>query len=85
MKYKNAAEFLPERLLREIQSYIDGDLLYIPKSSSKKQWGTVSGAKSFYRDRNQEIKRLFRKGWSIADLSKEYGLADSTIKKIIYR
>lgn len=84
MKYKNAAEILPERLLQEVQMYIDGDLLYIPKSSSKKEWGTVSGAKIFYMNRNQEIKKLFREGWSITNLSNEYGLADSTIKKIIY-
>ena len=28
MKYVNAAEVLPERLLRELQAYIDGDALY---------------------------------------------------------
>ena len=51
MKYVNAAEILPERLLRELQTYIDGDVLYVPKYSSKKKWGTVSGSRSFYGDR----------------------------------
>ena len=40
MKYINAAEILPEKLLREIQTYIDGDVLYIPKTSAKKVWGS---------------------------------------------
>ena len=31
MKYKNAAEILPERLLKELQTYTEGELLYIPK------------------------------------------------------
>ncbi|HJB14804.1 MAG TPA: hypothetical protein IAA05_02030 [Candidatus Blautia excrementipullorum] len=84
MKYINAAEVLPERLLRELQTYIDGEILYIPKSSVKRQWGTVSGSRTFYQERNQEIRRLYREGVSIHTLTKQYGLAYCTIRKIIY-
>lgn len=84
MKYINAAEILPEKLLREIQMYIDGDVLYIPKISAKKEWGSVSGSREFYQKRNQEIQFLFNNGYSIEALSKRYGLAYSTLKKIIY-
>ena len=84
MKYINAAEVLPERLLRELQTYIDGGILYIPKSSVKRQWGTVSGSRTFYQERNQEIRRLYREGVSIYALTKQYGLAHGTIRKIIY-
>lgn len=84
MKYINAAEVLPERLLRELQTYIDGEILYIPKSSVKRQWGTVSGSRAFYQERNQEIRRLYREGVSIHTLTKQYGLAYGTIRKIIY-
>lgn len=84
MKYKNAAEILPDRLLKELQSYIDGDVLYIPKASVKRKWGTVSGSRTFYQERNEEIKRLYKEGDSIDMLSKQFGLAYSTIKKIIY-
>ena len=84
MKYINAAEVLPERLLRELQTYIDGEILYIPKSSAKRQWGTVSGSRAFYQERNQEIRRLYREGVSIHTLTKQYGLAYCTIRKIIY-
>ena len=84
MKYINAAEVLPERLLRELQTYIDGEILYIPKSSVKRQWGTVSGSRTFYQERNQEIRRLYREGVSIHTLTKQYRLAYCTIRNIIY-
>lgn len=56
MKYINAAEILPEKLLREIQTYIDGVVLYIPKISAKKEWGSASGSREFYLKRNKEIQ-----------------------------
>lgn len=84
MKYKNAAEILPERLVKELQIYLDGELLYIPRASTKKEWGAVSGSRAFYRERNEEIKKLYREGASMDTLVKRYRLADSTIQKIIY-
>lgn len=84
MKYVNAAEVLPDRLLKELQRYTDGEVLYIPKISDKKEWGAVSGSRSFYQERNEEIKRLYKAGYSIDILVERYHLADSTIKKIIY-
>ncbi|MDE6387571.1 MAG: hypothetical protein K2L82_07175 [Lachnospiraceae bacterium] len=84
MKYINAAEILPERLLKELQTYIDGEVVYIPKSSTKKEWGADSGSRTFYRERNKEIRRLYKEGSSIDTLMKQYSLAYSTIKKIIY-
>ncbi len=84
MKYINAAEILPEKLLKEIQTYIDGGVLYIPKTSAKKEWGSVSGSREFYQKRNKEMQFLFKNGYSIDALSKRYGLAYGTVKKIIY-
>ena len=84
MKYTNAAEILPENLLRQIQTYIDGDVLYIPKVSDKLRWGAVSGSRLFYRERNKEIQRLYKEGYSMEALAEKYTLAYSTIKKIIY-
>lgn len=84
MKYINAAEILPEKLLRELQEYIDGDVLYVPKATAKKGWGSVSGSREFYQKRNKEMQFLFKNGYSIDALSKRYGLAYGTVKKIIY-
>lgn len=84
MKYLNAAEILPEYLLKELQAYVDGEILYIPKTSSRKEWGAVNGSRVFYQERNKEIQRLFQLGFSIDTLAKQYGLANTTIKKIVY-
>ena len=84
MKYINAAEILPEQLLRELQAYIAGEVMYIPKASTKKQWGTVSGSREYYQKRNTEIKNLYKEGYSLTTLSQKYGLAYSTIRKIVY-
>ena len=78
------AEILPEQLIKELQTYIDGYVLYVPKASTKKEWGATSGARIFYQERNREIQKLFKEGYSIEALTEEYGLAYSTIKKIIY-
>lgn len=85
MKYVNAAEILPKQLLKELQTYIDGSVLYVPKVSTKKEWGTTSGARTFYQERNREIQKRFKEGYSIDVLTEQYGLAYSTFKKIIYR
>ena len=59
-------------------------MLYVPKVSTKKEWGTMSGARTFYQERNREIRKRFKEGYSINVLAEQYGLAYSTIKKIIY-
>ena len=85
MKYKNAAEILPPGLLQEVQFYIEGELLYIPRSDTKQEWGALSGSKKFYSERNNQIRELFHGGGSVEELAKKFGLFGSTIKKIIYQ
>lgn len=55
MKYINAAEILPKQLLKELETYIDGSVLYVPKVLEKKEWGATSGARTFYQERNRDI------------------------------
>lgn len=85
MKYVNAIEVIPEELLLEIQKYVSGDLIYIPKVENKrKSWGEVSGIRKEIFSRNIEIKEKFRNGSTINQLVSEYCLAYETIKKIVY-
>lgn len=85
MKYINAAEILPEKLVQEIQRYTDGQLMYIPKINGDKEWGTLSGARSYYSERNRTIRDAHDSGESIDDLAGRFGLAHSTIRNIIYQ
>lgn len=45
MRYRNASEIFPDKLLKEIQKYSAGELIYIPEANNKKRWGekTVPG------------------------------------------
>ena len=46
MKYINANVILPEKVIEEIQKYIQGKYIYIPiKKENYKSWGAISGIK----------------------------------------
>ena len=84
MKYQKGEAVLPSHLLQEVQKYVDGSLLYIPKASKKVGWGCSNGTKEALKDRNSKIARLFREGQSIGKLSEKFYLSEETIKKIVY-
>lgn len=85
MKYLNASDILPDKLLREVQKYADGEALYIPKKNERKKWGEGSGARNFYEQRNEKIRAKFTANTSIEVLASEYSLAVETIRKIVYK
>lgn len=85
MDYIRATEVFPERLLQEIQRYIQGELIYIPtRSSERRKWGENSGAANYYVVRNENIRQSFREGVAIDQLSDQFGLSVESIKKIVY-
>ena len=84
MGYRNAADILPENLLEAIQAYIEGEVVYIPKTSPRKDWGEGSGSQGYYRRRNEEIRKGFLAGIPVEELAVRYGLARGTIRNIIY-
>lgn len=84
MKYRNAREILPDRLLKELQQYVSGETIYIPNANGKKQWGEASGARSYYKQRNEQIRERFSRGSSIEELADEYNLSVDSIRKIVY-
>ena len=86
MKYRNASEILPDELLKELQKYASGEILYVPSDKERKKWGAGTGSRRFYEERNEEIRfKFFRHKVSIDILCDEYGLSDETIRKILYR
>jgi len=85
MKYLNAAEVLPKRLLIEIQKHINGEVLYIPSGNEHVKWGEKNGSKRYFENRNEQIKQKYQDGYSLEQISHEYGLAYDTVRKIIYK
>ncbi|MCY7779805.1 CD3324 family protein [Bacillus haynesii] len=85
MAYVKASAVLPEKLISEIQEYVQGETIYIPKPDSARQkWGARSGARKLIDERNDSIKKAFKNGDSIERLAGEYHLSVETIKKIVY-
>ena len=86
MKYRNASEILPDELLKELQKYAPGEILYVPSEMSRKKWGSNTGARRFYEQRNEEIRyKYYNLKTPIAALCDEYSLSDETIRKILYK
>ena len=85
MRYKNASDFLPEELLREVQKYAAGETLYFPKDTERKKWGEESGARNFFRQRNAEIRQKYLEKVSIERLADEYCLSEETVRKIVFK
>lgn len=85
MKYVKATTILPEELILEIQKYVQGETIYIPKQKTTYQkWGTLSGGRKSIDDRNASIKNAFKNGRTFNQLAEEYFLSIETIKKIVY-
>jgi len=86
MKYRNASEILPDDLLKELQKFTQGEILYVPSAKTRKKWGSDTGARRFYEQRNDEIRhKYYYKKVPLHTLCEEYSLSDETIKKILYR
>lgn len=84
MKYENAADILPEDLLKRVQKFAAGKLIYVPENTGKRSWGETSGYKQYLAERNKEIKEKFAAGATIENLAYEYSLSVESIKKIVY-
>ncbi len=84
MKYENANNVLPPDLIRQIQKYAAGKLLYIPQKEESVAWGSLSGAREKLRKRNQRIYDEYKNGKGVGELSEEYFLSVDSIRKIVY-
>jgi len=84
MSYKNAKEVLPDYLINEIQKYVNGEIIYIPKHEENKiKWGTKNGSRKKYDTRNGEIRALRDTGLTVEEISGRYFLSTDSVKKIL--
>ncbi|MCH5274169.1 MAG: hypothetical protein J1E35_10875 [Lachnospiraceae bacterium] len=86
MSYINAEKVLPAWLVKKIRGYVGDGLLYIPPDkSSRKKWGSNSGARQIFEARNNEIRMKKSAGATILQLAEKYHLSEDTIKRILYK
>lgn len=82
-RYQNAAEILPDSLLRALQQYAAGMQLYIPRPSERVGWGERSGARAQLALRNEAIRARHQDGATIEQLMAEFYLGHDSIRKIL--
>ena len=81
MSYINANLVLPEELINEIQKYVNGINLYIPKVQQAKR--ACSSYRLEIRRRNREICERFSQGEKVPRLAAEYFLSEKSIYRIL--
>lgn len=86
MVYKNGKDILPVELLIELQKYIQGELIYIPKEeNTRKGWGENNGTRLAIKNRNLEIYTLYHEGTTVLELMDMYNLSEDSIRKIVVK
>lgn len=84
MSYQNSIELLPKELIEQVQKYIDGKVIYIPKKQkNKKHWGENTDTKQVLASRNSQICLERQNGMTIKQLSEKYYLTEKSIQRIL--
>ena len=84
MDYQNSANLLPKELIEQIQKYVDGKVIYIPKKQiNKKHWGENTDTKQVLASRNCQICLDRQNGMTIKQLSDKYFLTEKSIQRIL--
>lgn len=84
MGYVKAVEVLPIEILKQIQNYVQGEIIYIPKETyNKKSWGENTNTKETLNKRNEQIYEDYKKGFSVLELSEKYFLVEESIRRIL--
>lgn len=66
MSYYKAEEVLPEHIIKEIQKYVDGHSIYVPKKpDNRKNWEKVP---KLYLSLKREMSRFILNIWRAAPL-----------------
>lgn len=84
MSYKRAIKILPNDLLKQVQEYVDGESLYIPrKPGNEREWGAKTSIRIEVQQRNMQIYQDYLAGNSQHELSEKYFLSLKSIQRII--
>lgn len=84
MAYRNGRDILPVELLEQLQKYIEGEIIYIPKKDEERiGWGEASGTRKMLDKRNREIYSLYKNGVKMKELVESFHLCEDSIRKIL--
>lgn len=84
MAVSRAEVLLPPDLLYEIQKYVQGQEIYIPKlADNHARWGECSGIRADLARRNSEIVIRYNSGATIDELMAEFHLGYDSVRKIL--
>ena len=84
VRYQKAEDILPAELLAEIQKYVDGVYLYIPRRADRRQsWGNSTRYREELRQRDESIRYLHREGLSVTELAERFHLSEKSIWRIL--
>lgn len=82
MNYKNATHILPDRLVQEIQQYVQGEYIYIPIKDRVMNTTPTEYEQELIK-RNEHIFTKSLEGISNSELADRYHLSASSIRRII--
>ncbi|HOX32766.1 MAG TPA: CD3324 family protein [Spirochaetales bacterium] len=86
MPYLKGEEALPPDLLAEIQKYVQGSLVYIPRRGPERLgWGRRNGTREKLDRRDQAIREAAASGASLDELSERYAISTDAVRKVLYR
>ena len=86
MGYIRAEEILPIEIIEQIQQYVDGENIYIPRKAEKRQkWGTGTSIRQELQARNQQIYEDYLAGIKVAELAKKYYLSTKAYSVLFVR
>lgn len=84
MSYQKAEDILPRELLEQIQQYVDGENLYIPrKAENKRSWGCGTSYREELRKRNASIRAQRSGGATVRELAEAFHLSEKSIHRIL--
>lgn len=84
MGYIKAKDVLPLEVMEQVQQYISGGVLYVPKKENNKcLWGENTPTKRELAERNAKIYSEYCSGTPISKLAQKYFLVEKSIQRII--
>lgn len=84
MNYQNLTDLLPKELIEQLQKYVEGKVIYVPKKQiNKKHWGENTDTRQVLASRNCQICLDRQNGMTIKQLSEKFFLTEKSIQRIL--